>query len=228
MALQIITKHYANPCDKPDCICEDAEVALFFRGETLTTDGKAFFVGTISTVTALTTGGVDVVIAYDDATLPAEFTVILDDGLDLGTVCDPDCYSEGSWVWKTSKMIGAGQNPAIISRPHVIYLNTQHVANNVFDLPRIPFSQGMRLTSVKITCNRYDANTTLVAKLKLGSTVIAQFTGSLAQMRAMTISVTDLVADVKPTLHIESVASTIYDDSSLGLVLELIGILIPE
>lgn len=228
MALHTVTKHYASPCDKPDCICEDAEVAFFFRGDTLTTDGKAFVVGTVSTVTELSTGGVDVVIAYSDTTLPAEFELVLDEGLTLGTVCDPDCYSDCSWVKKVEKMIGAGQNPAIISRPHVVYMNDEHVVNNVFDLPRIPFDEGMRLTAVKITCARYDANTTLVATLKVGSTTIAAFTGSLAQMRGLAIAVNDLTADQKPTLHLSSVSSTIYEDGALGLVLELIGVLIPD
>ena len=228
MALHIITKHYASPCSKPDCICVDADVVFFIRGNTLATDGKPYILGMVTSVTALTTGGVDVVISYDDGSLPVDFEMTLDDGVDQGTVCDPDCFNEGSWLWKVNKLIGAGQNPAIINRAHPVYLNTQHVVNNTFDLARIPFDQGLRLTALKITCARYDVNTTLTATLKVGSTVIGSYTGNLAHMRGLTIAATDLAPDAKPTLYISDVASTIYDDGALGLVLEMIGILVPD
>ncbi len=228
MALKTITKHYANPCDKLDCICEGADVALFLAGDVLTTAGKAYVAGIVSSVTALSTGGIDVVIAYDDAPLPVDFEVSFTVGSTEGTVYDPDCLTPGSWLWKTEKLFGAGQNPAIINRAHPVYLNDEHVADNTFDLARIPFGEGMRLTAVKLTCARYDANTTLTATLKVGSTVIASYTGTLARIRAMEIAVNDLLEDEKPTLYVTDVESVIYSDGALGLVLELIGILVPQ
>jgi hypothetical protein len=230
MALQNVVKHYADECDMPSCICVDGAVVIFLLDDELTTDGKPYFPGTVTEIEILTTGGVDITIQYDDATLPlveGEPMAVIFPPAEDATVCDPDCAEDCDWFTKVRRMMDAEGNGGLLSRWYIAYTSEEDVANGVFQIPRIPFDPGFRLTDVRITCFTYDINTTGTFTLKVGATNIAQFVGNLAQQRQMTILVTDLLNDELPELHITGVTNGVYGLAAAGLVLELLGIIIP-
>ena len=226
MATQTVTKHYANICAKPDCIVEGAAVIFFFRNDALSPGNLPYIEGLVTLVVETATGAIDATFSYDDADLPDGVDMILDDPDTVGTVCDPDCFGEGSWLWKVQKLTDRDVNPSIINRSQTIYAPDEHVVNNTFNLARIPYTGGLRLSAIRLTCDRYDTNTTIAATIKVGATSIATFTGTLASIRGMTLLVTDLTLDQKPVLELTSVSSVIYADGALGLVVEMIGALL--
>lgn len=223
MALQTVTKTYANVCSKPDCIQEGATVAFFFRDDALGPGNLPYIEGQVTSVVENAAGAIDVIFSYNDTYMPDGVELTLDLPGNPGTVCDPDCFTEGSWLWKVAKFQERSLNPSIISRPQAVYAPDEHVVNNTFHLARIPFVDGLRLQAIKLTCDRYDANTTITATLKIGLTSIATFTGTLASIRGMTLLATDLAYDQLPVLQLTSVSSVIYADGALGLVVEMIG-----
>ena len=230
MAIKTAVKHYANQCDMPSCICVDGPVVMFLKNDRLTTDGKPYFPGTVTTITLLTTGGVDVTVQYNDATLPLVLGVPIEVIFPLAedaTVCDPDCADECDWFAKIRRMLDAEGTGGLLNRWYIAFTSAQDVANGVFEIPRIPFEPGFRLTDVRLTCFNYDINTTGTFEVKVGATVIAEFVGNLAQQRQMTILVPDLLNDEMPELHCSGVANGVYGLAAAGLVVEFIGIIIP-
>lgn len=230
MAIKTAVKHYADQCDMPSCICVDGPVVVFLRGDLLTTDGKPYFPGTVTLIDILTTGGVDVTIQYDDSTLPiveGEPMEVIFPVSDDATVCDPDCAAECDWFTKVRRMLDAEGTGGLLNRWYILYESNEDVANGTFEIPRIPFEPGFRITDLRITCFVYDLNTTGTFTLKVGATNIAQFVGNLAQQRQMTILVTDLLNDELPELHITGLTNGVYGLAAAGLVLEFIGIIVP-
>lgn len=229
--LQQVVKHYLALCDMPQCMCVDCSVFIFLKAPTLTTDGLPYFMGTVREIEELSSGGVDVTIEYDDATLP----LVEGDPMEVtfpsvsveGSVCDPDCAGPCDWLTKVQRMMESALPGGLINRHYQVYDPDESAANGVFDLPRIPFVPGYRLTDVRVTCFTYDINTTCTIQLKVGSTVKAQFTGNLAQQRQLTILSTDLANDALPQLHITSLVNGVYGLDAQGLVIELIGIIQP-
>lgn len=230
MSLQTVVKHYADECDMPACICVNGPVVIFLMGELLTTDGHPYFPGTVTVIDILTTGGVDVTIQYDDSTLPivdaAPLEVIFPPAAEA-TVCDPDCNDDCDWFNKVRRMLDAEGTGGLLSRWYILYESTADVANGVFEIPRIPFEPGFRITDLRITCFNYDINTTGTFTLKVGATNIAQYVGNLAQQRQLTILVQDLLNDELPELHITGLTNGVYGLAAAGLVLEFKGIIIP-
>jgi hypothetical protein len=227
MALRQSTKTYLDACDVPTCMCADAEVVFFLKDDLLTLSGKAYVDGTVVSVTELSTGAVQVVIQYDDADLPdvdgEKLEVIFPGVVAEGTVCDPDCAGECSWVKKVFSVLSSIGQGGIINRPYLIYPFSENVIDGQFELPRIPFPTGYRLTSVRLTCRTYDINTTTTVELRIGSTVYAQFIGDLREQRAMNILIPVLPYDQMPELHLNGTVSSIYLLAAKGLVLEMIG-----
>lgn len=231
MATKNAVKHYPALCDMPQCMCVDCEVKVFLKGDQLTTDGLPYFEGIVTSIEELSTGGIDVTIQYDDATLP----LVEGDPLEVefsstsaaGNVCDPDCAGECDWLTKVIRLIQSALPGGLINRHYQLYASGVEVENGVFPVPRIPFVPGYRLTDVRLTCYLYDINTTGTFRLKRGATVIAEFIGSLAQQRQMTILVDDLLNDELPELHITGLTNGVYGVEAEGLVLELIGIQMP-
>lgn len=227
MATQIVTKHYADACDMPNCMCEGCDVFLFLRGELLTTDGLPYLMGVVQTITDAASGGIDVVIAFDDTTKPVTDPVFegsFDPDADP-TLCDPDCAEECDWLTKVKRMLDSALPGGLFLLQYVLFDIDVPVANGIFPLPRISNSPGFRLTDVRLTCHEYDINTELTAQLKVGATVKAQYNaGNLAQQRQMTIVSADCLNDVLPELHITGLTNTAYGLSAKGLVLHLYGI----
>lgn len=220
---QTIIFHYSSVCEIPACMCVDAEVALMLRGTALTEDGKAYIAGTITAIDETATNAYDITIEYDDATLGELVPVF---GVD-GNVCDPICITECSWLWAVIRVSETVNNPPLINRHYTLYNSAQWVEDGTFDVPRIPFATGYRLSAVHLTCTTYDENTEIVAELRVGSTLIASYTGNLAAQVEMTIAVTDLDYDELPVLTISGTTNAIYEEAAKGLVLELLGIIIP-
>lgn len=225
----IVTKHYADPCDKPRCLCDTTDVYLFLRDGRETTEAtpKPYLNGTITECVDLGVGGIDVRISVDDTIMPlddedAPIVPLFDDGSDDGTLCDPLCAEECDWMSLVLRMIEwAGR--AIVNRHYQLYNPDEPVENGVFLVPRIPFDPSYHLVDVRITCYVYDVNTTGTFQVKVGSTVIAQFTGNLANQRQLSILVPDLLNDELPELHITGLTNGVYGLSAKGLVLEFIG-----
>lgn len=229
--LQTAEKHYLALCDMPQCMCVGCTVFIFFKDPDLSTDGLPYIMGTVTAIEELTSGGVDVTIQYDDATLPVtdpEFEVIFPGVAEEGTVCDPDCGGVCDWVTKVKRMIESALPGGLINRHYQLYTSEEDVANGVFLLPRIPFVPGYRLTDVRITCFTYDLNTSATFELKVGASVKANFTGTLAQQRQLAILDSDLDNDELPELHITGLTNNVYGLAAAGLVIELIGIIVPS
>lgn len=230
MAIKTAVKHYEAQCDMPSCICVDGPVVMFLKDDRLTTDGKPYLPGTVTVINILTTGGVDVTVQYDDTTLPlvdGDPILIVFPVSEDATACDPDCSDECDWFTKVRRMLDAEGTGGLLNRWYIAYLSNQDVANGSFDIPRIPFEPGFRLTDLRLTCSTYDINTTGTFRIKVGATTVAEFIGNLAQQRQMTILVPDLLNDEMPELHITGVANGVYGLAAAGLVVEFIGIIIP-
>lgn len=227
---QLVTKHYADACDMPACMCVGCDVYLFLRGVLLTTDGLPYLMGEVVSITDAVSGGVDVVISYDDTTVPVtdpEFEGSFDPDADP-TLCDPDCAEECDWVTKVKRMMDSALPGGLFLLQYTIYDIDADVANGIFPVPRIPFPAGFRLTDARLTCYEYDINTELTVQLKVGATVKAQYvTGNLAQQRQMTIVSADCLNDALPELHITGLVNTAYGLAAKGLVLHLFGIKTP-
>jgi hypothetical protein len=233
MASQNVTKHYNSACDMPNCICPNASVFLWMQRQLLTTNGFPYFMGTVTTVTEVPSGGFDVVINYDDALLPNDPSTgqkLVPDfpsSASAGTVCDPDCNTDCSWVTRMLQVLHAGSSGGVISRSYLVFGQNQDVANGAFDIPRIPFLTGYRLTDVRITCFGYDTNTSAAFLLKVGAVVYASYTGNLSGQKQLAIAHPVIAYDEMPLLQISGLVNGVYGQSAKGLVLELIGIINP-
>jgi hypothetical protein len=117
--------------------------------------------------------------------------------------------------------------PGLIARSFTIYEDAEWVEDGTFDLKRIPLDPGYRVTSAKLTCNRYDNDTDVTVRLKVGSTIHAEFIGDLGSIATMNIIDRDLDLDVLPRLEISGTTNAVYLDGAKGLVLELMGIIVP-
>lgn len=233
MAQQTVEVHYAEACDMPQCMCEGCTVRIFLRGELLTTDGLPYIDAVVESIEDAASGGKDITLTYDDATLPLD----AGDPIELvfegegATACLPDCLEECDWVWKTQRMIESALPGGLFYLQYRIFEIDEDVANGTFYLPRISFDPGFRLTDVRLTCHEYDINTELAAELRVGATVKAQYgtgpVGNLGQQRQMTIVSADCLNDVLPALHITGLTNTSYGLSAKGLVLHIRGIKIP-
>lgn len=231
MALQTAVKHYLALCDMPQCMCAPCPVYIFLKDPELTTDGLPYFMGNVTLIDALASGGVDVTISYDDATLPLDgadpIEVIFPGVAEVGTVCDPDCAGPCDWVTKVTRMLESALPGGLQHLQYRMYDVDEDVANGVFPLPRIAYQPGFRMTSVRITCHLYDINTTLTVELKVGATVHATFTGNLAMQRGLTIIDVDLDNDELPELHITGLANGVYGLAAAGFVIDIFGIVKP-
>lgn len=231
MATVAKVKHYASLCDMPQCMCVGCPVKVFLKDDQLTTDGLPYFEGIVTAILELSSGGIDVTIQYQDTTLPVvdgdPLVVEFSSTSAAGNVCDPDCAGDCDWITKVIRLVQSALPGGLINRHYQLFASGDCVANGSFDIPRIPFVPGYRLTDVRLACFTYDINTTATFQLKKGATVIAEFIGSLAQQRQMTILVPDLLNDELPELHITGLANAVYGLCAEGLVLELIGIKTP-
>ena len=231
MALQQSTITYDEVCLMPACICEDAEVVFFLQDDLLTTAGLPYVVGTVVSVTQLSTGAIEVVIQYDDATLPIvdgdKLEVIFPGASVVGTVCAPDCSGICDWMGKVLALIANTDLQSTYLLERQIYTPANWVADGTFVTPRMTLSPGMRLAAVKITCDTYDSGTTLTLNLKVGSTVVAQYIGNLSAQKSATILVNDILNDQKPTVEITGTAYTNYATAAKGLIVTLIGVVSP-
>ena len=231
MALQQSTITYAELCDMPACICEDAEVVFFLKGGLLTTDGLPYVAGTVVSVTQLSTGAVEVVIQYDDSTLPEvegePLEVIFPGAAVEGTVCAPDCAGECDWMGKVLAVQEAADPNTLFHLERQIYAPANYVADGTFVTPRMALSPGLRLSAVKLTCDTYDAGTTLTLNVKVGSTIIAQYVGNLSAQKSATILVTDILNDQKPVVEFTGTAYVNYATAAKGLFVTLLGVLAP-
>jgi hypothetical protein len=229
MALRQSTKTYLDACDVPTCMCADAEVVFFLKDDLLTLSGKAYVDGTVVSVTELSTGAVQVVIQYDDADLPdvdgEKLEVIFPGVVAEGTVCDPDCAGECSWV-KKAKALGSESEP-VFYLERQIYGASNWVADGQFSTPRIALTPGLRLTAVRLTCHQYDAGTSLTLNLKVGATIHAQYVGNLSAQKGATILVADLPNDVLPEVEITGVTYANYATAAKGLIVTMIGTTMP-
>lgn len=225
---QQVTKHYEALCDMPRCICPAMPVAMFLKNGLLTTDAKPYIEGVVISVTEDGSGGIDVVISYDDTTMPTEEeTLVVVSFGDEGTACDPDCLDECSWLSKVLSLQATGSS-RIINRFYQLFGPDEDVTTGVFDIARIPFPTGFRLTDVRLTCYTYDINTTLDVTLQVGADLKAHATGqALGAQVALTIDAALLPYDGKPVLTIPGLTNGVYGMAAKGLVLELIGIIEP-
>lgn len=227
------TKHYEALCDMPSCICVDCEVYLFINRtlDLLTTDGKPYIIGTVISITEVPSGGLDVVISYDDSTLPENpatgetLVVTFPTGAQDGTVCDPACKTGCDWV--TLMLSIVGNAVGVINKEYLIYAFNQHVVDGASYLPRICFPNGFLLTDVRISCTTYDINTTADFTLKIGSTTIASYSGNLSAQKQFTLLQPLMGYDELPDFRIDNLTNGVYGDFAEGLVLELIGVIAP-
>lgn len=231
MALQQSTITYDEVCLMPACICEDAEVVFFLQDDLLTTAGLPYVVGTVVSVTQLSTGAIEVVIQYDDATLPIvdgeKLEVIFPGAAVVGTVCAPDCSGICDWMGKVLKLWETVEPITAYKDPYQIYAPANWVADGQFEIPRMANLPGLRMFRVAIACSTYDSGTTLTLNLKIGSTVVAQYVGNLSAQKSATILVTDILNDQKPIVEITGTAYTNYATAAKGLVVTTFGVNIP-
>lgn len=216
----------------PQCMCVDCDILIFLRNGALTSDGKPYIVGHVTQVLQLSSGGIQVTFTYDDATLPTEEIDEEDVPIEIsfgedGTACDPDCFTDCSWASKVLSLLENATIAGLQNRHYILYQDDEPVADGSFNLPRIPFTPGFRLTSVRITCFTYNANTEGTFNLKVGATTIASFEGTLEEQRVLVlVPGLELIAyDAMPVLECVDVAQTVYEAFALGLVIELIGVL---
>lgn len=234
MALHNVVKHYADNCDMPQCMCVACPVFIFLKDDRLTTGGLPYIMGTVVSIEEVSSGGVDVTIQYDDATLPlvgdpaAKLEIEFPSASAEGTACNPDCAGECDWVTKVQRMLESASPVSLLTRHYILFTDEQDVANGSFLLPRIPFVPGLRLSDVRITCFTYDINTSGTFQLKVGATVKAEYVGNLAQQRQFTILGADLLNDVLPEFTISGLTNGVYGLAAAGLVVEIMGIHIPS
>ena len=231
MALQQSTITYSELCLMPACICENADVVFFLQGGLLTTAGLPYVAGTVVSVTQLSTGAVEVVIQYDDATLPTvdgeKLEVVFPGAAVTGSVCAPDCSGECDWMGKVLAVQAAADPRTEYLLERQIYAPANWVANGTFVTPRMALSPGLRLSAIKLTCDTYDSGTTIEFDLKVGSTVIAQYIGNLSAQKSATILVNDILNDQKPVVEITDTAYTNYATAAKGLIVTLLGVKTP-
>lgn len=225
MATQALTYTFASLCDKPACMCEGSTVWMFLRGTTLMTDGKPAVEGQVASIVQNEDGSVAVEITYNDSTLPEGFTVIAPTTDDDGTVCPPDCISECSWLWKAKKLVSSGSETSILNRTYQLAESDEHIADGTWDLPRIPFDRGLRLSDVKLTCSRYDEHTSATITVKLNEAIVASYSGILGAAQSLHIFIQDLDLDDQLQVIISNTAADVYEDGALGPVIELVGVL---
>lgn len=227
MALKQSTKTYLSTCEVPTCMCAGEDVFIFLKDDLLTLDGKPYIDGEVISVTELSTGAVNVVIQYDDTNLPEvegeKLEIVFPGVVTEGTVCNPDCAGECSWIWKAKLLGEDGQTLFHLERQ--IYGGSNWVADGNFKTPRIALTPGLKLTAVKITCMEYDAGTTLTLNVMVGSTIHAQYVGNLSAQKTATILVADLPNDVLPEVVITGTAYSNYATAAKGLIVTFIGIL---
>lgn len=213
-------------------MCQGCPIFLFLRDDLLTSEGKPYIIGTITLIEQLSTGAVEVTFTYDDSTLPTEgegedeAPIEITFGED-GTVCDPDCGVECSWMAKVLSLINSATVSGLQNRHYILYAENQNVENGVFSIPRIPFPTGLQLTSVKLSCFTYNENTQGNFQIKVDGVGIAAFSGTLAEQRAMTVApgLEIIDYDKMPILECTDVEQVVYGEFALGLVLELIGVI---
>lgn len=220
---------YDEVCNMPECMCANCPIFIFLRNGALTSDGKPYIIGTITLINQLSTGGIEITFTYDDATLPVvgEDPIEITFGVD-GTACDPDCGSDCSWLVKMLAVLDTAAISGLQNRHYILFPEGEPVEDGTFQLPRIPFSPGgLRLTTVRITCFDYNANTQGTFNLKVGATIIASFTGTLAEQRVLALvpGLETIAYDAKPVLECIDVEQVVYEAFALGLVVELIGVL---
>jgi hypothetical protein len=220
-----VTKHYEDLCDMPQCICALAIVAMFLKNDLLTTDGKPYITGEVQSVTETGSGGVDVVIEYDDATMPLDGPygdpIEVSFG-DEGTACNPDCLMECEWLAKAILLVGA--STSLINRSYKILEPGAPVVDGAFDIPRIPFASGLLVAGCSLSCFEYDIDTEADFVVSVGAQVVAIGSGNLASQLQLAL-VSPLIAfDAKPVLTITNLVNNGYSAVAEGLVLEFTGI----
>lgn len=237
MAYVTSVKHYTNACDKPDCLTLNSPARVFFRAGATTTDGQPFIDGTITNIAQRSDGGYDVSFRYVTATIRPGFIVTFPTAISSGNVCDPDCMSECSWLWKVQKVADGVNQAALINRSYLLINSATHLANATYYIPRMPFALGLNLTSVKLTCHKYDHGTSATFTLRYRTTADAAtpdaslpicgvYSGNLDSQKPITISVPVIPYDAELVLTITGTTQSVYVNSTLGLTLELLGFMV--
>lgn len=225
------TKHYDALCDMPNCMCVACEVYLFLTRGLVTTTSQPYIIGTVVSITEVPSGGVDVVISYDNSILPDDpdtgetVVITFGTGASDGTACDPDCKSDCAWVDKVIALIGPNSSGGVISRDYQIFGETEEVADTAPQIPKIPFPTGFKVTGVWLTCYAYDPDTTGKFHLLVNTTLYATYEGNLSGVKALTILHDTIPQDAEIVLQITNVVNGVYGAAAKGLVIEFLGVI---
>lgn len=210
-------------------MCQGCSIYLFLRNELLTSDAKPYIIGTVTLIEQLSTGAIEVTFTYDDATLP------LDEGEPIeivfgvdGTVCDPDCGEACSWLAKVLAIVNSATISGLQNRHEILYAENQVVESGVFSIPRIPFTGGFQLTSMRLSCFTYNENTQGTFRVKVDGITIAEFMGTLEEQRVMNLTpgLETIAYDKLPIVELIDVEQVVYGEFALGLVIEFLGVLL--
>ena len=238
MAYVTSVKHYTTACDLPKCMTVNSPARVFFRAGVMTTNGVPYIDGTIVSVVQRSDGGFDVGFQYVTATIPPGFVIVFPTAISSGNVCDPECMSECSLFWKIQKMIDGVNQAAIVNRSYLLVNSATHLANGTFYIPRMPFATGFNLTAAQLTCHFYDHGTSAAFTLRYRTTANAAvpdaslpicgfYSGNLDAQKPITISVPVIPYDAELVLVISGTTQSVYMNSTLGLTLELLGVIVP-
>ena len=232
MALQTAEITYTDTCSKPLCLCVDTPVFLFLQDGELTTDNRPFLLGVVTSVVEQSDLSVVVTISYDDSTQPGGGWVFsFPVGGSGGTVCAPDCIGPCDWMTKVLALTGLDRDP-LIQNPIVFQYEIANwkdlIANGTFTLARMGVPEGFRLRSVTLTCDRYDLDTSFNFTLNVeGVPNVPLTTITASQAQILIPDITDIQWDDEIEVVIADVAWLFPDTAARGLIVNLIGDLIP-
>jgi hypothetical protein len=238
MANRTVVKHYTKACDLQACLTIGSQARAFFRGTQTTNTGSTFIDGTVSALSQRSDGGYDLSFTYPETTIPPGFVVLFPTSANPGNTVDPICLSEGSWMWAVNKMISTINQSSLISYRYGLINSATHLSNSTYYVPRVVFATGFHLTSVKLSCHKYDIGTSATFTMRYRTTanaavpdsslpVCATFTGTLSAQRAMTVTVPVIPYDAELVLVISGTTTSIYANSTLGLTLDTVGFIVP-
>lgn len=238
MANRTVIKHFVAACDLQSCLTVSSPARVFFRGSQTTNTGASFIDGAVTALNQRSDGGYDLSFTYSEVTIPPGFIIVFPTASSPGNSLDPVCLSEGSWMWMLNKMIATIDQNSLISHRYNLVNSATHLANGTYYIPRVPFTTGFHLTSLRLSCHTYDSGTSATFTLRYRTPanalvadsslpVCASFSGTLALQRAMSISVPVIPYDSELVVVISGTTTTVYDNSTLGLTLDTIGFIVP-
>lgn len=232
MAFATASITYPSTCDKPLCLCVGVNVFMFLMDGTLTTDGKPFLLGEVTAVTEQSDLSVIVQITYQDSNIPTGGWVFsFPVGGSGGTVCAPDCLGPCDWMTKVTTLTGFGREPLVLNPIVFQYTLSEPdalIVNGTYTLPRMGLPEGFRLREVTLTGQQYDDNTSFNFTLNVegvGNVPITNITQRHASN--ITPTITDIQWDDSIEVVIADVAWLFEPTAALGLVVNLVGDLIP-